>query len=261
MIFSNFMNDYLIKGGLKKGDKILLHSNLTFLLKILLRQKIIFNIKNIAESILDFLGPTGTLILPTFNFEFCKGSSFSFLDTKSQMGILSETLRSSYKKNRTWHPVYSFTIHGNVPQNELLKKNYSAYGKDSIFNWLVNNDGKIAIIDLSDQHSMTFYHHVEEAMNVDWRFFKNFSGIYEDFHRKKSMVDATIFVRKIDDGIVTDVNNMERLLWSKNLYKGHKLNSREGLRTILAKDIFFETKEVINKKMALGILYKKKIIR
>ena len=100
MIFSNFMNDYLIKGGLKKGDKVLLHSNLTFLLKILFRKKIIFNMKNIAELILDFLGPTGTLILPTFYFDFCRGSSFSFLDTKSQMGILSETLRCSYKKNQ-----------------------------------------------------------------------------------------------------------------------------------------------------------------
>ena len=33
---------------------------------------------------------------------------------------------------------------------------------------------KIAIIDLPDQKSMTFYHYVEEMMSVDWRFFKNF---------------------------------------------------------------------------------------
>ena len=28
MIFSSFMNDYLIKGGIQKGDKILLHSKM-----------------------------------------------------------------------------------------------------------------------------------------------------------------------------------------------------------------------------------------
>jgi uncharacterized protein YaaW (UPF0174 family) len=50
---------------------------------------------------------------------------------------------------------------------------------------------------------------------------------------------------------------MEKILWSKNLYKGHNINSSKGLRTILAEDIFFATKEIINKKKAYGILYKK----
>ena len=257
MIFSSFMKDYFVKGGLQRGDKVLLHSDLKYIFKALLKKKVIFNINNIADSILDFLGPSGTLILPTFNFDFCKGKSFSFLDTKSQMGILSEILRNKNKLNRTWHPVYSFSIHGNIPDDEIKKKNYSAFGKDSIFNWLFINDGKIAIIDLPDQHSMTFYHYVEETMNVDWRFFKNFDGIYEDLNRSKNNISASIFVRKIEEGVVTDVHNMEKLLWSKNFYKGHNLNSSKGLRTILAKDVFLATEEVINKKQSLGMLYRK----
>jgi aminoglycoside 3-N-acetyltransferase len=257
MIFSSFIKDYLIKGGLQKGDKVLLHSNLKYLIKSLLNKKIIFDIDNIVDSILEFLGPKGTLVVPTFNFDFCEGKLFSFLDTKSKMGILSETLRNKNKLNRTWHPVYSFSIHGNIPVNELKKNNYSAYGNDSIFHWLHVNDGKIAIIDLPDQKSMTFYHYVEEMMSVDWRFFKNFNGIYEDLNRNKNNITATIFVRKIEEGIVTDVNNMEKLLWSKNFYIGHNLNSSKGLRTILANDIFLATKEVIIKKEALGMLYKK----
>ena len=257
MIFHSFMKDYLIKGGLQKGDKVLLHSNLKYLIKSLLNKKIIFNIDNIIDSILEFLGPKGTLVVPTFNFDFCHEKPFSFLDTKSQMGILSEALRIKNKLNRSWHPVYSFSIHGNIPVSELKKNNYSAYGKDSIFHWLYINDGKIAIIDLPDQKSMTFYHYVEEMMSVDWRFSKNFYGIYEDLNRNKNNIIATIFVRKIEEGIVTDVNNMEKLLWSKNFYKGHNLNSSKGLRTILAKDIFLTTQEVIIKKQALGMLYRK----
>jgi|688.fasta_scaffold196895_2 aminoglycoside 3-N-acetyltransferase len=252
------MNNYLIRGGLQKSDKVLLHSNLNYLFKYLFKEKITFTIRDIADSILEFLGPAGTLILPTFNFDFCEVKRFSFLDTKSQMGIFSEFLRNKNKLSRTWHPVYSFSIHGNIPFGELKKNNYSAYGKESIFHWLHLNDGKIAVIDLPDQKSMTFYHYVEEMMHVDWRFFKSFYGTYEDLNRKKSNVTANIFVRKIEDGIVTDVNNMEKLLWSKNFYKGHNLNSSKGLRTILAHDIFLATKEVINKKEALGMLYTKK---
>ena len=115
MIFTSFMKDYLIKGGLQKGDKVLLHSNLKYLFKSLLNKNIIFNLDDIADSILEFLGPKGTLVLPTFNFDFCNGKPFSFLDTQSQMGIFSEIFRNKNKLNRTWHPVYSFSIHGNIP--------------------------------------------------------------------------------------------------------------------------------------------------
>lgn len=78
MIFSSFMKDYLIKGGIQKGDKILLHSNLKYLIKSLFNSKIIFNIDDIVDSFLEFLGPNGILIVPTFNFSFCEGKSFSF---------------------------------------------------------------------------------------------------------------------------------------------------------------------------------------
>ena len=100
MIFHSFMKDYLIKGGLQKGDKVLLHSNLKYLIKSLLNKKIIFNIDNIIDSILEFLGHKGTLVVPTFNFDFCHEKPFSFLDTKSQMGILSEALRIKNKLNQ-----------------------------------------------------------------------------------------------------------------------------------------------------------------
>ena len=80
MIFSSFIKDYLIKGGLQKGDKVLLHSNLKYLIKSLLNKKIIFDIDNIVDSILEFLGPKGTLVVPTFNFDFCEGKLFSFLE-------------------------------------------------------------------------------------------------------------------------------------------------------------------------------------
>lgn len=260
MNFTSFFKDYLISGGLKKGDKVLMHSNLKYLFRLLFKKKIAFKIDDIVDCILEFLGQNGTLILPTFNFDFCRGKPFSFLSTKSQMGIISENLRNRAKLNRTWHPVYSFTIHGNIPHEELKKNNYSAYGKQSIFHWLFMVNGKISIIDLPDQHSMTFYHYVEEMLNVDWRYLKNFYGVYEDFNGNKNNVIAKIFVRKIDEGIVTDVNNMEKYLWSKNFYKGHNFSSSKGMRSILAKDVFFATKDIIQKKKALGMLYKKEKI-
>ena len=38
------------------------------------------------------------------------------------MGVLSETFRNISEKNRTWHPVYSFSLHGKIPYDQLEKK-------------------------------------------------------------------------------------------------------------------------------------------
>ena len=40
--------------------------------------------------------------------------------------------------------------------------NISAYYEESPFAFLARVEGKIASLDLEDQGSMTFYHHVEE---------------------------------------------------------------------------------------------------
>ena len=73
--------------------------------------------------------------------------------------------------------VYSFSLHGNFPKEILLKKKYKAFGDEPVFNFLNENNGKIAILDLPDQNSMTFYHYIEEKLNASWRYHKEFCVI------------------------------------------------------------------------------------
>ena len=185
------------------------------------------------------------MIIPTFNFDFCKGLDFSIKNTVSQMGTLSESLRLKAEKNRTWHPVYSFVTFGKIPKELIKKQNYSAYGRESIFNWITENDGKIGVIDLPDQKSMTYYHHVEESLKVNWRFMKTFVGNYTDFNNKTYKTEAKIYVRKINEGVVTKVDGMEKILWKKNLYKSKNNFSHKGCRSIRAKSLKKEVEEVI----------------
>jgi aminoglycoside 3-N-acetyltransferase len=258
MKFNNYIKNYLVKSGINKDDKILLHSDLRLLFKDLYKEKFIFTVQNILDVFLDYISPQGTLILPTFNFDFCNKNIklFSYLNSKSISGVLSETARINNKLNRTWHPVFSFVLLGNVPWNELEKKNYSAYGKSSIFHWLTENNGKIGIINLTDQYSMSYYHYAEEMLNVDYRKHKKFTGIYENKNMDKSEATCQIFVRKSKNKIITDVNNMSKILHKKKLYKGVYNKFFMGFRTILCKDVFAEVKKVTEKKKNLGILYR-----
>ena len=71
-------------------------------------------------------------------------------------------LRKNPNSTRTKDPVYSFSIMGNLKE-KLGNLDYdSCYGKDSMFAQLRKYNGKILIIGLAYNDSMTFFHHVEE---------------------------------------------------------------------------------------------------
>lgn len=260
MTLKSLIFEKLKNGGLNKNDVVMLHSNIGPLFKFLKKQKYNFEVKDIAECIMEYFSSNGTLIIPTFNFEFCKGKSFSLKNTPSKMGVLSEEFRIISQKNRTWHPVYSFSIFGKIPKRQIENRNYSAFGEESVFHWLFERNGKIAVLDLPDQNSMTFYHYVEQKLNVEWRFHKNFNADYIDFDNKLfKNLKASIFVRKIEKNfeILTDVNGMQKILFAKDLYISEKSNSTQGLRSIRTKEIFKEVETVIKNDLGEGTLYKK----
>jgi len=65
---------------------------------------------------------------------------------------------------------------------------------------------------------MTFYHYVEESLSVDYRLHKRFSAPYTDFDGEVSDRTYGLFVRKIDEGVVTHVDPMGEILWAKGLF-------------------------------------------
>ena len=257
MKISEYLCDFLKKGNIFKNDKLILHSDISKLYKDLKKKKINFNLDNIADYFIEYIGNKGTLIIPTFNFNFCNGEDFSIANTPSQMGALSEVFRLKAGKNRSWHPVYSFVVFGNLPLNYLKEKDYSAYGKSSLFHWLTLNNGKIGIINLPDQKAMTYYHYVEEYLKVNWRYDKAFSGNYINFDNTVEKIKARIFVRNISKGVITDVNKMEEILWTKKLYIS-KMNHKHDCRSIEVKLLNKEVTDVILQNKAKGVLYKVK---
>lgn len=246
---------FLSEGGLNNGDKVLLHSNISKLYKRLIEENFKSNVEDILNIIIDYIGPSGTLVIPTFNFDFCDGKTYNFLKSKSQMGALSEAARVKAQYNKSWHPVYSFVFFGNIPFEELKKENYTAFGKDSVFEWITAEDGKISIIDLPDQNSMTYYHYVEEKNKVSWRYQKKFEGEYIFADKSRKKIIAEIFVRNLNPEIITKVRKMEKILWEKKLYKSKFPFTNIGCRSIRARDVKTETEKIIFSGNAKGILY------
>jgi aminoglycoside 3-N-acetyltransferase len=253
----NCLSERWEKSGLENGDTFLLHSNIKRLFLEFKRRKIEININIIIDSFLNVIGKKGTILVPFFNFDFAKTKYFSIKNTVSQMGMLSEYFRINYSIYRTCHPMYSFGVYGEKKDLFSEIDNYSAYGEDSPFGILKNLNAKIAILDLEDQNSMTFYHHIEEINKVKWRYFKKFSGICVDNRNIKKKKEYTIYVRRLNLNIKTHVNPAGDLLWKNRLYKGDKPFTGNGLRVIKMKPMFDFISKLINADKAYGFLYKK----
>lgn len=237
--------------GIEKGDTILIHTSLkrTF-------QNFNCTPDDVIESFLNILGPTGTLILPTFNFGFGNGLPFDAVNTPSEMGIVTEVARLRDDFVRTLHPIYSFAVKGLHQDKFENLDNYGGYDKNSPFGLLRELGGKIGVIDLPEQLSMTFYHHIEEMNNVNYRYHKKFVGEYTNFDGITTIREYGLFVRKLEENIKTNINPSGDLLWENGLYKGNRPFFKNGLRTINANEMFdFVTNNIIKKDSAKGLLY------
>ena len=242
------------QSGLQKGDLILLHTSIKRLIRTYRKKGIRLTPKDILHSFLIAVGETGTLLFPAFNFGFAEGQPFSLQDTPSEMGILSETARHHPDAIRTGHPIYSFTALGHLAHEFKDVDNESGYGVDSPFAICRSLGGKVAVLDLPDQNSMTFYHYVEEMLEVPYRYYKSFTGPYLDHHTRQTKT-YRLFVRDLERGVVTKVENMESYLWKTHFYLGAKPLSGNGLRTIHMDALFEETQKIITSGKALGMLY------
>jgi aminoglycoside 3-N-acetyltransferase len=242
--------------GLMQGDLVLVHSSLRRTVRRCARGDMSGAAGDILASFQEAVGNEGTLIFPLFNFQFTEGVAFDVRSTPSQMGLLTETARQHSGAVRTGHPIYSFAVLGALAHEFAGIDNYSGYGSDSPFARLRALGGRIAVLDLPDQHSMTYYHHVEEMKNVPYRFHKTFAGDYTDASGVRSRREYGLFVRDIAKGVKTEVDPMGEFLWQQSLYSGDRPGEGSGLRVIDAASMFAAVERVIEEGKAEGLLYR-----
>lgn len=244
------------KSGIKKKDTALIHSSLSGFLKSYKSKGIELTPEDILDSFVESVGDEGTLIFPTYNFDFAKGKVFDIRKSKSETGILTEFARLHPNAVRTGHPLFSFAVIGRHKDKFEGLYNYSAFGEDSPFAKLMELDGKIAALDIAGEYCMTFYHYVEEMENAPNRYHKIFKGPYIDIDGSECIREFNLFARKLEDGVETDVKPMEEYLWLKGLFSGYRPGEGSRLHVIDAKTVYQEAAKVIREKRSLNMLYK-----
>ncbi len=230
--------------GLQAGDIVLVHSSYKSL------GPVEGGPQTVIDALLEVLTPDGTLIMPTFNFNFNKGEPWDVMKTPSHMGVLTELVRTNPESRRVFHPFYSFSILGKL-KDEMTRIRYKdSYGKDSIFMQLRKRDAKIMIIGLSYTHSMTFFHHIEQMEGVDYRFIKEFTGEVTDEAGRTYTDTFTMLVRDISKGVLTEVDPMGAVLEKRGVVKMQKIGEAD-VKLMKANDVYRVTAEEMKKDPTL----------
>lgn len=199
--------------GIQQGDTLFVHSSFSSLAK---KPDYVENgPQTVLDAILSILGPNGTLIMPTFNYDFLRGKKWDIRSTPSQMGILTELVRKDPRSKRMFHPVYSVAAIGKLADEIEMIKSTDCFGKTTIFKKFRDWNAKILVIGLPYSKSFTFLHHCEQLAGVDYRYLKEFSGTAIDQEGKPNEMSITMFVRDIDKGVVLDFEPIGKILDEK----------------------------------------------
>jgi len=217
--------------GVEEGDTLLVHSSYKSLGAVDGGPQIVINA---LESV---LGEDGTLVMPTFNFDFNKGTPWDVRSTPSKMGVLTELVRNNPRAKRVFHPFYSFAILGKHAEMLGSLRYKSSYERNSVFGKLRDLDGKIMVIGLSYTNSMTFFHHIEQMEGVDYRFLKQFTGEVTDWDGTTKVDTFEMLVRDIDKGVITEVNPMGELMEKEGIIKVGKIGEAD-VKLMKANDVY-----------------------
>lgn len=186
--YCNVIKENLEKIGVSKGDILYVASDVSQMIK---RAQIDLGFKDketrndflnlVIDAIQEILGQEGTLLFPMYNWDFCKGITFDYRHTKSKVGALNNfVLEKRPEFRRTRHPIYSFMVWGKEQSYLCALDNQEAFGANSPFAYLDQNNAKQLSLGVDMTGGITFLHYVEQFVQVPYRHHKFFLGQYED---------------------------------------------------------------------------------
>jgi aminoglycoside 3-N-acetyltransferase len=222
------LKSFLINLGLKESSHIIIHSSFNRISSVFPQLKPIQTIDSLKEIITS----SGSIVFPTFTYCFKKSSGdyeiFNRLNSKSKVGLLSETFRLSDGVIRTSSPTHSFGLWGKIT-NDIIATNSpeSPLGEGSVLEWLTYNSNTYVLMLGTDFSSLTYVHYLEIQAKVPWYDFSPW-----DYLNVLPIGVSTNGEERLKEipGCAKSFVNFEKYLVEKNLIKKYEY---EGLNSYL----------------------------
>lgn len=195
------ISEYLNLADIQKGDILDVASDVLSITLFFRKYGIKFSMDELLEELKKKVGSEGTLLIRCFNWDFCKGETFDYKRTKSQVGSLGNVALQREDFKRTQHPIYSWMVWGKDTEYLCSLENKKSFGKDTPWDYFEKNNAKLLRMGNALQPSFTHYHHIEQELNVPYRFEKVFKANYVDKEENVETREYSMFVRDLEKDI------------------------------------------------------------
>lgn len=251
------LRDYAKHMNIGQGSVAFISSNAENMLWDAFVNKASADLHEFIDGLMETIGPDGTLMFPTYSWDFCQGKDFDYHHTKCRVGTLG-TLALEHKGfRRTKHPIYNFAVWGKYQDLLCNMENVDSFGGDSPFAFMRDYGAINYNIDVTLGQSLTFTHFVEEQSGiVPYRFVKNFTAGYVDENGQREIKTYSMFVRYLDMDVVPTMDPIEDDLLAGGAETKLAINSTLIRRLDMAKAYDIMMDDVLHNKSRKLCTYK-----
>lgn len=150
--------------GVQPGDVLMIHSSLRSL------GFVVGGAAAVVDALLDVLGPTGTLVGPSFNYETALDPDFVFdpLNTPSDMGAIADEIRQRAGNQRSRHLTHSLSAIGPQAETIVTAGGPTAWAANDPLGTVFKLDGRFLLLGVTYQ-AFTACHVLEVAFRLHHR--------------------------------------------------------------------------------------------
>lgn len=185
----------------------------------------------ILNTLLEAVGPAGTIVVPTYTFSFCRQELFDVQRTPTPGGPWStsadflEFFRRQPSVRRSRDPIHSVCALGPSAKQLIANLPNTCFGSGSVHERLHHMGGKICMIGVGLEEA-TFQHYVEETIGVPFRFKKLFTGTIRDHGRARK--NGWIFnVHLLSENGIPDGSRIDELARALGVARVRQVGSGE----------------------------------
>lgn len=232
-----------LKQFINPGDAICVHSSVKSVGQPAFREGFM---DIVIDAFKECVGPEGTIIMPTFTYNFCNGEDYDVINSPSTVGALGEYFRMLPDVTRTLDPNFSCAVWGKERAyfTEDINR-YQCWGEGTIWERMKHKNTKIILMGV-DYESFTFLHHIEAVAKVPYRYYKRFTGdikVAGVIEAKDTYSDY--YVRTLDGTGVNEHTRVRDHLIHEGLSKVYNVGDAE-FEVLESTKVFKEIVAVLN---------------
>lgn len=168
----------LKEAGLKQGDTVMVHSDITGF-GLVENFTPIRQVQTFYEAFMEVLGETGTLCVPAYFYEYARyGIAYDVKKSpvSKELGIFSSFINSLPYSKRSYNPLVAVSSVGKNAEEICSVANIHSAGVDSVWDKLYKMNAKLLQIGTNKAFYVTFTIYIEYMVGVPYFYTKVYNN-------------------------------------------------------------------------------------